>query len=417
LEGSGAPSLSSYQAALGKTADILSALRQARADGSLELLTIASRKDNLKAAADLASSLSRDSDDIFVLGTGGSSLGAQALADLAPRMGQRPRLHFCDNLDGLSFAGLLESYDLSRARFVAVSKSGGTPETMMQTLAAFDALRRAGLGGQLKDHFAIVTEPKKSALRTFGESIGCPMLDHPVGIGGRYSVLSVVGLLPALLMKLDAGAIREGALSVLDQAFAGGDTAAVPAASGAALHWALAQDGRLRETVLWPYADRLKTFGAWWRQLWAESLGKEGQGSTPVSALGPVDQHSQLQLFLDGPGGALFTVVSTDSVGQGPVMPKEEAEKLGLHYLAGRAIGDLVDAEARATGETLARRGRPVRRLHVPVVDERSLGALLMHFMLETIIMGRLMGIDPFDQPAVEEGKILARTYLESRKG
>jgi glucose-6-phosphate isomerase len=185
------------------------------------------------------------------------------------------------------------------------------------------------------------------------------------------------------------------------------------AASGAALHFTLAQAGKLRETVLWSYADRLETFGAWWRQLWAESLGKNGQGSTPVTALGPVDQHSQLQLFLDGPGNALFTVITTDTAGQGPPAPRADAEGLGLSYLADRHMGDLVAAEARATAETLAKRGRPVRRIHVPQINETAMGALFMHFMLETIIMGRLMRIDPFDQPAVEEGKALARKYLE----
>ena len=261
----------------------------------------------------------------------------------------------------------------------------------------------------------VVTEPKASPLRQFAESISCPILDHPTGIGGRYAVLSVVGLLPAMLMGLDAKALRAGARSVLAASLAAPSSSASPA-SGAALHAVLAKERALRETVLWCYADRLKTFGAWWRQLWAESLGKKGQGTTPVAALGPVDQHSQLQLFLDGPGAALFTLVTTDMAGAGPAVPAEQAAKLGLSYLADKRMGDLVAAEARATAETLAGRGRPVRQIHVPKLDERSLGALFMHFMLETILMGRLMGVDPFDQPAVEEGKVLARTYLEGKK-
>jgi glucose-6-phosphate isomerase len=126
-----------------------------------------------------------------------------------------------------------------------------------------------------------------------------------------------------------------------------------------------------------------------------------------------VDQHSQLQLFLDGPGDALFTIVATDTRGKGPLVPAVEANRLGLGYLAGKHVGDLVDAQARATAETLSKRGRPVRRIFVPAIDERAMGALFMHFMLETIITGRGMGVDPFDQPAVEEGKVLARQYLE----
>jgi glucose-6-phosphate isomerase len=156
-------------------------------------------------------------------------------------------------------------------------------------------------------------------------------------------------------------------------------------------------------------------FGGWWRQLWAESLGKDGKGSTPVSVLGPVDQHSQLQLFRDGPGNALFTLMAVDTKGKGLAAPKARANKLGLKYLAGRKMGDLVDAEARATAQTLFKNGRPVRQIHLAQVDEFHTGALMMHFMLETIIMGKLMNVDPFDQPGVEEGKVLARQYLAEK--
>jgi len=156
-------------------------------------------------------------------------------------------------------------------------------------------------------------------------------------------------------------------------------------------------------------------FGGWWRQLWAESLGKDGKGSTPVSVLGPVDQHSQLQLFRDGPGNALFTLMAVDTKGKGLAAPKSRANKLGLKYLAGRKMGDLVDAEARATAQTLFKNGRPVRQIHLTQVDEFHTGALMMHFMLETIIMGKLMNVDPFDQPGVEEGKVLARQYLAEK--
>jgi glucose-6-phosphate isomerase len=259
-----------------------------------------------------------------------------------------------------------------------------------------------------------VTERKPSPLRRFAETIGCPIVDHPLGIGGRYSVLSVVGLLPAILMGLDAHAVRAGARAVLAAARSDAGAPSGPAA-GAALHLVLSRDHGLRETVQWAYSDRLKTFGAWWRQLWAESLGKGGQGTTPIAAVGPVDQHSQLQLFLDGPGGSLFTFLVPDIAGKGPVVSAEEAAKLGISYLGGRAMGDLVAAEARATAETLSRRGRPIRIMNLTAVDESAMGALFMHFMLETIVMGRLMGVDPFDQPAVEEGKVLARTALEGR--
>ena len=128
--------------------------------------------------------------------------------------------------------------------------------------------------------------------------------------------------------------------------------------------------------------------------------------------LGPVDQHSQLQLFRDGPGNALFTLIATDTKGEGLVVSKARADALGLQYLSGRPMGDLVAAEARATAQTLFKNGRPVRQIRMPKVDEFSTGALMMHFMIETIVMGKLMGVDPFDQPGVEEGKVLAKQYL-----
>jgi glucose-6-phosphate isomerase len=381
-------------------------LRDQKQAGTLELLGLPQRTDDLDAARALVPTFLENTSDIVVLGIGGSSLGGRALAELRPH-GAAPRIVFYDNPDPFSYADALARLDLRTTRFVAISKSGGTPETLAQVLAAADAIDNAGGGKYMKHHFIAITEPNDGALRRFAGGIGCPVLDHPTGIGGRYSVLTVVGMLPALLMGLDAAQFRAGAAAVLDPILHGAND--VACAQGAAWQFG---NPKMRETVLWSYADRLKTVGAWFRQLWAESLGKDGKGTTPIDTLGPVDQHSQLQLYLGGPNDKLFTIVTTDMKGAGPVVPAARAAALGLDYLAGRPIGDLVDAEARATADTLAKHGRPVRRIHVPKIDERSMGAIFMHFMLETIIMGRMMGIDPFDQPAVEEGKVLARKYL-----
>jgi len=399
------PGTPAFASALASAERALAALIGA----GLELFSNVEREDDIAAARTLADALRKDTSAIFVLGIGGSSLGGQALKDLA--LAGKPEILFFDNPDPVTYARALASVELRTTRFLAISKSGGTPETLAQTLIAADALKAAGGGQYLARHFAAITEPRDSPLRRFAAAIGCPVLDHPTGIGGRYSVLTVVGMLPALLLGLDAQALRAGARAVLERA----RSPESPPALGAAQHWALAQAGELRESVLWCYSDRLKTFGPWWRQLWAESLGKNGKGTTPVAALGPVDQHSQLQLFLDGPGAALFTLVDCATEGQGPVMPAEDANRLGLTYLAGRHLGDLFAAQARANAESLARRGRPVRRITVPRLDERALGALFMQFMVETILMGKLMGVDPFDQPAVEEGKVLARKYLEAQ--
>jgi glucose-6-phosphate isomerase len=401
------PGTPAFASALAAAEQILADLM--RAEPSLELFSNVARTDDIVAARRLADALKKDTSAIFILGIGGSSLGGQALKDLA--VAGKPDILFFDNPDPVTYPRALEAADLRTTRFVAISKSGGTPETLAQTLIAADALNSAGGGKYLARHFVAITEPRDSPLRRFAASIGCPVLDHPTGIGGRYSVLTVVGMLPALLMGLDADALRAGARAVLARARSPGS----PPALGAAQHWALAQAGQLQESVLWCYSDRLKTFGPWWRQLWAESLGKNGKGTTPVAVLGPVDQHSQLQLFLDGPGGAFFTLIDCATEGQGPLIPAEDANRLGLSYLAGRRLGDLIAAEARATAESLARRHRPVRQITVPALDERALGALFMQFMLETILMGKLMGVDPFDKPAVEEGKVLARKYLEGR--
>jgi glucose-6-phosphate isomerase len=410
LDGKGAPPRAGYDKALAATAPVLDWLRASHADKSLELLGVPARTDDLEAAAALAPKFLKDTSDIAVIGIGGSSLGGQALTALRSRYAKGPRVTFHDNPDPHSWAEAMAHFDLKTTRIVAISKSGGTAETMMQALTAADAFQKAGCN--LKDHFIIITEPHKSALSDFADSIGAPKLAHPTGVGGRYSVLTVVGMLPALLMGLDAKALRAGAADTLSRVLATKNPAELPAATGAALHFALAQENKLATTILWPYADKLAIFGGWWRQLWAESLGKDGKGSTPVSVLGPVDQHSQLQLFRDGPGNALFTLIATDTKGQGLVVSKARADALGLQYLSGRPMGDLVAAEARATAQTLFKNGRPVRQIRLPKVDEFSTGALMMHFMIETIVMGKLMGVDPFDQPGVEEGKILAKQFL-----
>jgi glucose-6-phosphate isomerase len=411
LSGKGAVAKADYDSALAATAPHLDWLRKARADKSLELLGVPARTDDLEAARAVADTFGKGATDIAVLGIGGSSLGGQALkAALESRDRGTPRVTFHDNPDPFAWKEYLSKVDLKTTRFVAISKSGGTAETLMQALTAADLIEKAGAGKYLKQHFVMITEPGDSVLRKFAASIDAPVLDHPKDVGGRYSVLTMCGALPSMLMGIDMKALRGGAQEYLDYALS---NAQPECAQGAALHSALAKAGRLDQTVLWAYADRLDTFHGWWRQLWAESLGKDGKGSTPVGALGPVDQHSQLQMFRDGPGKSLYTILSTDTKGAGLIAPPERSKALGLDYLAGKAMGDLVDAEARATAQTLSRNGRPVRTIHLPKIDERSIGALMMHFMLETILMGKLMGVDPFDQPGVEEGKVLAREYLQ----
>ncbi len=407
--------------ALRRAGEALDWLRARHADNGLRLLRLPSEQGDLAGITAAAQKLKRGATDIVILGTGGSSLGGQTLAQLAghavPGLGvlrDPPRLHFMDNLDAATYGALLEKLPLKTTRFIAISKSGGTAETLMQAAAALAAVKAAKL--DVASFFLVLSEPQKpgkpNGLRALFAGHAVATLEHDTGVGGRYSALTNVGLLPAAILGLDIGAIRAGAATALAPVLDKRPAAEVPAALGAALSVALADTRHKSISVVMAYADKLERFARWYVQLWAESLGKDGKGTTPLGALGPVDQHSQVQLFIAGPRDKMFTIITVGAKGKGPAIPADLAALCGEPDFAGKTIGDLVDAEGRATADTLAKNGRPVRTIHIETLDEASLGELLMHFMLETIIAGRMLGVDPFDQPAVEEGKVLAKQYL-----
>jgi len=410
------------EAALARAEPALARLRTRRDDGSLPLLRLPARRDDVGDLNNIAGEFRRRFDHVLVLGIGGSSLGGQTVAALAdqgfgPRAGA-PRLHFMENIDPASFDALFAAIEPARTGVIAISKSGGTAETLAQVLAVLDWLRQSLGTSDLGDRLVAVTEPGDSPLRRLATAQRGRLFDHDPGIGGRYSVLSNVGVLPALIAGLDAAALRDGAAGVLDATLAAAAPRDSAPALGAAISVALAERRGINISVLMPYVDRLAPFGLWYRQLWAESLGKDGKGTTPVRALGVVDQHSQLQLYLGGPSDKLFTLLMLKQEGAGAALPPDLAADRALTYLAGRRMGDLLAAEQRATATSLLRNGRPTRVMRLERLDEKSLGALFMHFMLETIIAADLLGVDAFDQPAVEEGKVLARQYLgESRRG
>src|SRR5689334_14701597 len=367
-------------------------LRARHADRGLRLLRLPETHSDLETIRDTALRLADGATDIVVLGTGGSSLGGQTLAQLAgfavpgvDALRAPPRLHFVDNLDPESFGALLAKLPHTTTRFVAISKSGGTAETLMQTIAALSAVKNDGLQTRIPDIFLGISERAKGGKGNgLRDSLGkdlVPVLDHDTGVGGRYSALTNVALLPAALLGLDVAAIRAGAGLALAPVLAKNPAAQVPAAVGAALAVALAEGKKKSISVLMAYCDRLQRFTHWYVQLWAESLGKNGKGTTPLAALGPVDQHSQLQLFIAGPRDKLFTVVTVGADVQGPPMDGELAKLAGEPGFSGKTIGDLVDAEGRATIETLAKNGCPVRTIHVRKLDEESLGELMMHFI------------------------------------
>ncbi len=403
------------EAMVGRAAPALAALRRRYEDGSLPLLRLPRRRDDVaalrRALQGFRAAPRQKFRDVLILGTGGSSLGGQTLCALGdPR--KLPRLHFMDNIDPASFDSLFAALDPPRTGVVAISKSGGTAETLTQFVVSIDWLRRFVPADSLARHAIAVTEPRDNVLRRLASRLGMTILDHDPGIGGRYSVLSNVGLLPAMLAGIDVAALRQGAGAVLDATLAASSPRESAPALGACISVALAEARGIGTTVIMPYIDRLAHFGLWFRQLWAESLGKDGKGTTPIRAMGTVDQHSQLQLYLAGPSDKMFTLVTGAAAGAGGVVVPDLAADPELAYLAGKRMGDLLDAEQRATAQSLIRNGRPTRLLHLERLDAPGLGALLMHFMLETIIAADLLGVDAFNQPAVEEGKVLARQYL-----
>jgi len=361
---------------------------------------------------ELASHISLKFTDLIVLGTGGSSLGAQAALALARfKNGPNTRIHTPDSLDAYEMDKLFRNLVPSNTHVLTISKSGTTGETLAQLLACRSWKETANPDGSLAEHFSFITEPGERALRTYGEALGSIILEHATDIGGRFSVLSNVGMLPVAVAGLSVSSFRSGAQKFCQTFIENPETSI--AVIGAALIHTLNREKGVTQILTMPYAESLRAFTRWHCQLWAESVGKNGLGTTPIRAVGPVDQHSQLQLYLDGPDDKFYTIVTIPSYGKGPKIDAAEARKYGLDYMADRTIGDMVTCQSRATQDTLRKRGRTVREIVVDNVNEENLGGLFASFMLETIITAQLMGVNAYDQPAVEEGKKLTRTYLD----
>lgn len=410
---------SSFGALLPRAAKSLELLRGRKASGELPLLSLPGRRDDIQAWQPIVDRYRSQFDDVVVLGIGGSSLGGATLCRLADPGKGSPRVRFLDNIDPWTFDEVLGRLDLGRTGFLSVSKSGSTAETLAQTLGVLDRLNQRLGPDDLATRVTCIAENTDNPLRAVAGHFGLFCLDHDPKIGGRYSALSVTGLLPAAIAGIDVEAVRRGAGAVLDAALSAKEPGDAGPVAGAIINVGLATGKDVSQTVVMPYVDRLDRFGAWFRQLWAESLGKDGHGTTPVDAMGAVDQHSQLQLYLGGPRDKLFTLFMADPRGHGPVARPATAgpaaEPLG--YLMGRSLGDLMAAEQRATAETLIRNGCPTRIFRFATLTPEVMGGLMMQFMLETIIAADLLGVDPFDQPAVEEGKVLARKYLSEGMG
>lgn len=363
-------------------------------------------------------------DEVVVLGIGGSSLGAMALrtallpaawnARSSEQRGGRPRLHVLDNVDPRTIAGVLSVVALPRTLFVVISKSGGTIETLAQYLVVRERLAQAGLAAER--HLVFVTDPARGALRAIARRDGIPVFDVPANVGGRFSALSPVGTLPAALCGVDVEALCAGAMAVRD-ATMGDELAANAAGLFATLQWRAHTHAGQGLHVMMPYSDALRDLAPWFVQLWAESLGKrdaDGRnvGPTPIASVGATDQHSQVQLFMEGPADKTVTFVRVDAAVDDVKIPRLEAGEPALAFLGGHSLGELLDVECRATARALARAGRPSMTMTVDAADAWHVGGLLMWLMQATTIAGALYRVNPLDQPGVELGKRLANAEL-----
>lgn len=363
------------------------------------LLNAMCRKEDIADIKTLAADIGTQATQVVVVGAGASILAGQALAGLRCHT-----LQFLDNIDPDMVESCVNRLDMAKTHFIVISKSGATVETLAQFLVLWEKARKT-LGKDAARHFTVLTLPQRNPLRDIAAAEGMRILDH-ADIGGRFSILTHVGLLPAALAGLDVAALRHGAQLVLDHLSA--DSAPMV---GAALQYAWVQKG-CTINVMMPYATRLYGFTRWYRQGWAESLAKGGKGSTPIDAMGTTDQHSQLQLYLDGPKDKLFHLITVKRAHTGQTIHVPDHPDLA--YMQGKTTGDIMEAEQHATLQTLVQSGRPVRVFALEKLAEEELGALLMHCMLEIIFASELFGVNPFDQPAVEAGKKLARDYLRS---
>ena len=387
------------------------------ADGqAAAFLGLTEQTGDLRALEAVTSSLRARFRRLCVLGTGGSSLGGQAIIGaLVPRGHRDGRsLVFLDKIDPVSFDAALEGADFAEVGFLSISKSGATAETVAQTLIVLERLSRVVGAARAGEHFLFIVEPGDSPLRRLATRLGALVLDHHPKLGGRFSVLSLVGLLPALYLGLDALALRAGAGAVLAEARRSSARQPAALAEAAAFSATLLNAG-CHNSVLMSYGDVLQPFARWWQQLTAESLGKDGRGLTPLLARGSADQHSLLQLYLAGPADKFFTLLGPVAGRPGEAIASPLAAALGMPYLGKQTLDSLFVAEADATAAALGEAGRFVRRFALGTLDAATLGGLFMHFLVETVLIAKLMGVDAFTQPAVERGKVLARQFLEGR--
>ncbi len=408
-----------------------------REEGELGFYQLANAGELVDQIEAFANGVGQAFENVVVLGIGGSALGTIALRNALrdPYWNELdddgreffPRLFVLDNVDPATIAAFLRRVELRRTLFNVVSKSGGTAETMSQFLIVREALE-AELNEGYRRHLLFTTDPERGVLRQLADAEGISTLPIPPNVGGRFSVLSAVGLLPAALVGIPVRELLEGARE-MDERCRTDELTRNPAGLFAALQFLADRELGAPIQVMMPYSDRLRDVADWFRQLWAESLGKQTSltgeevfvGPTPVKALGATDQHSQVQLYVEGPFDKTITFLVEQNPAEDVQIPSLYGDVGELGYLGGHTLGELLRTEKEATEEALRQRGRMNMTLELPTVDARAVGGLLHLLQIATVYAGALYGVDPLDQPGVELGKqltygIMGRGGFEAQK-
>lgn len=366
-------------------------------------------------------------DAFVVLGIGGSALGPiavhQALNhlrwnELPTEKRNGPRLYVEDNIDPERMASLLDVLDLKKTCFNVITKSGATAETMSQYLIIADLLRRE-VGDSWREHIIATTDQSRGNLAALAQSEGLESFVIPNGVGGRFSEMCPVGLLAAAVCGIDIRGMLRGA-KMMDQACQCGDVWQNPALLEATLQYLCMTELGMNIQVILPYADSLKSIADWFCQLWAESLGKNitrkgmavNLGQTPVKALGVTDQHSQLQLYTEGPYDKVITFLKVEEFRAETPIPHGCEAFPDVAFLGGKTHGQLIEAERQGTEYALYRAGRMNQTIILPKVDACTIGQLLYFFEMATAYAGELLDIDAFNQPGVEESKLASFAVL-----
>lgn len=405
-------------------------LRRRRVVGFYGLANARRRACELDEIATLGRRIAKRFDNFVVLGIGGSALGPicvqRALRHLYHNLLDRhsrdgsPRIFVLDNVDPELLAGITDVVDPGETCFNVISKSGETPETISQFMGLYERVAaKVGVRRAAK-HFVMTTSRRHRPLRRMAEQLNMRCLWIPKNIGGRFSEMSAVGLLPAAVAGVDIHGMISGAQAVA-RACDSPDLLENPAYLNGAVHYLAERHRGKKISVLMPYSEALRDVADWYRQLWAESLGKRqgeppnevGLGQTPVRAKGTTDQHSQLQLYLDGPNDKIITLIGVEQFRREFAIGTRLSDRLPeLAYLGGRDISDLFHAEMDATEFVLARAERPSVRITLSKLDAEHLGGLLFFFMVQTAFTGGLYGINAFNQPGVREGKQAASALM-----